>query len=207
MNTLEGIQKSLTQSYLGIEALKQTMQSMPLGKKIWITEFNLMDQHQTLHSRWVHGLSVGVQLLSYLDRDDVEIILYHSLIGRSDFTAFFKDADGLYYGYPELKTKPWSLSATGLVLKEIFEVISDAEKFQELCFPFSFLNGAEREMIAFTFWDKAKQHIVLINFSPGRFFVQLPEWSMKNPWIHRETYANPLQIVFEIGRASCRERV
>ena len=205
MNTLQGIQKSLTQSYLGLEALNQTILRLPSNKKIWITEFNLMDQHQTLHSRWAHGLSVGVQLLSYLDRDDVEMVLYHSLIGRSDFTAFFKDADGLYYGYPELKTKPWSLSSAGIVLREIFEGMVDAEKVQELGFPYSFLNATNGELIAFTFWDKTKQHIVLINFSPGRFFVQLPEWSMKNPWIHREIYANPLQIVFDEEQNTVRQ--
>jgi hypothetical protein len=205
MTSLEGIQKSLAQSYLGLEALKQTMLKLPSNKQIWITEFNLMDEHQTLHSRWAHGLSVGIQLLSYLEMDEIDIILYHSLIGRSDFTAFFKDPDGLYYGYPELKTKPWSLSATGIVLREIFEGMSHAERFQAMHVnTFSYMNRTKGEMIAFTFWEEAKQQVVLINFSSRRFLLQLPDRSMKRVWTHRETYATPLQIVFDEEKNTSR---
>ncbi len=190
------LQEIISQSYLGLESLKQTIPKLPTNKKIWITEFNLMDQHQTIHSRWIHGVSVGLQLLSYFEIQEIEMILYHSLIGRSDFTAFFKDSDGLYYGYPELKSKPWSLSATGVVLKEIFNSMRDAEKFQAIglhCIDFN--SSLDHDILAYRFEQGFTQNLVIINPSPKMIHFKPPWIKPNQQWIQRGVHADPYMVI------------
>jgi hypothetical protein len=110
----------LAQAWGRLDSFAEPAQT-PENIEIWITEYGLFDRTGPLWSTWAHGLFTGLMTLRFLEEPRVSLLTYHSIGGRAQFTAVFRDADG-FKGVlvpPGLRSVPNGHSAAGHVLQLI----------------------------------------------------------------------------------------
>ena len=117
--------------------------SVPSDKKIWITEYNLMERVSNKKNgpkprvigSWAHGLHTLALSLLFLEEPQVEKICNHMLVGNSQFAAIYaNDKSFINPSDPTVKSTPFGLSATGSSLSFLGQALKQATVAQQIDF-------------------------------------------------------------------------
>ncbi|MEO8146154.1 MAG: T9SS type A sorting domain-containing protein [Bacteroidia bacterium] len=157
------------------------------GKKIWMTEFNMLDQRFAAAGSWAHALMVSTMLLSYLEEDAVEKVLPHDLVGDAELSAMFNgNTNNLEYDGPDpvnvtapcgsnYATQPWGKSASGQAVALISRAINESTHADEIDFTslgLPDIGGDDPRPVLYG-WKFTKpysvEYIILDMGSPGEF--------------------------------------
>ncbi|HLI87291.1 MAG TPA: hypothetical protein VKV37_01305 [Ktedonobacteraceae bacterium] len=98
------------------------IQTLPSGMKAWLTEYNLVDNSSENWSgpfqvfrNWIHGVVVAGMTLSYLEQNNVELVCFFDMVGRTGNEVVFYDPQGQNDPLPQyaLTAAGWSLRLLG----------------------------------------------------------------------------------------------
>ncbi|QBD75835.1 hypothetical protein EPA93_07375 [Ktedonosporobacter rubrisoli] len=70
------------------------LQSLPANMKVWVTEYNLIDNKQSpflVFRKWLHGVLVSYMTLSYLSDKRTELVSFYDMLGKTGNETFFLD--------------------------------------------------------------------------------------------------------------------
>lgn len=156
----------------------------PQGKKIWITEFNAFDvKKDVMNSRWVHGLYVANMTLGFLNNQNVDMVLYHSLIGNPSFRAIFTGTSDLKNAGSTKVTKPFDFSAAGYA----YYIILNAMKDKEIATRLDFTTNITQSSFSKTFnalvgWNlkgKNNSETIFLNLSDKEVSIDIKDVKLK----------------------------
>lgn len=181
---------------------------IPEDRKIWLTEYNLMDKgvastrgepHKVIGS-WAHGLYGMAMSLVFLEEPRVEIMCNHVLLGNSRFAAILADEKSLLDPENEnTSATPLSLSATGSALQLLGEATAEMTTAQQINFSdnISLKGKDDFRYPALTGWmfsnDNSSKAIIL-NLSGRKFGVDLNDLFQTNA-SYEQVFGNPRTLV------------
>lgn len=115
------------------------LQNVPMGKEVWVTEYNLFDRKVAIQGTWLHGMYVLTQSLLFLEDSRIQMVINHALVGSATFSAIFDDSEGFQLtGFisppnPPI-TKPFTLTASGYSLRMFSKATRGMNSAQKLSF-------------------------------------------------------------------------
>ena len=181
---------------------------IPEDRKIWLTEYNLMDKgvartrgekHKVIGS-WAHGLYAMAMSLVFLEEPRVEIMCNHVLLGNSRFAAILADEKSLLD--PEndnTSATPLSLSASGSALQILGEATDRMTTAQQIDFSdnTSLKGKDDFRYPALTGWmfsNDSSSKAVILNLSFGKFSIDLSDLFSENT-SYEQIFGNPRTLV------------
>ncbi len=185
-------------------------QLIPDDKKIWITEYNLMEKiiyrnkekTPRVIGSWAHGMYVMAMSLSFLEDPRVEIACNHSLITRNSmFAAVFGNRKSFINpSNPDLEVTPYSLSATGSALQFLGKATEQVNSAQKISFVNSpILKGKNNyqypALYGWIFTDtSSNQQALIMNLGDRKIEVNL-ENIFPDTTNYQQIYGNPRTLV------------
>lgn len=172
----------------------------PQGKKIWITEYNVFDvKKNVMNSRWVHGLYIANMTLDFLNNPDVEMILYHSLIGNPSFRAIFTGKNDLAKLESTTPTKPFDYTAAGYAYSIILNTMIGKDEATRLGFSSniteSSFNKSYNAIIGWNFKGKSGPENIFLNLSKEEVIIDVAEIGIQDgKTYHSYSVVNPVDL-------------
>lgn len=172
----------------------------PQGKKIWLTEYNVFDvKKNVMNSRWVHGLYVANMTLDFLNNPNVEMVLYHSLIGNPSFRAVFTGKSDLAKLGNTTPTMPFDYTAAGYAYSIILNSMRGKEEATRLDFSSnitqSSFNKSYNAIIGWNFKGKTGSENIFINLSDQKVVIDITEIGIQDGKIYQSyTVENPVNF-------------
>ncbi|WP_164928526.1 hypothetical protein [Gloeobacter violaceus] len=150
--------------------------SLPVGREIWITEYNLFDRSQPLAGTWVHGLGVTVTTLLFIDEPRITHVLCHTLLGNALFASIFSNERGFLVptdftrAAAPPQSVPLALTATGSALKLVGAALAGKTLGQKLDFPGAPTIRAGRgagypSLLGWSFGDGRNRQAIVVNLA------------------------------------------
>jgi hypothetical protein len=162
------------------------------GKKMWITEYNLLQKDSKMPGTWAHALFVATQTLTYLERPSFELVDCHDMFGDALSSAYFQDNDGFQNVDPSLSnivTIPNELTALGTSLTLVSKTLersSNSEKLRFRGIPASlkFTNSGRSDTLLYGFAfnqgiTTGRKQILIMNLSSNTVNIDLDSLNSK----------------------------
>ncbi len=172
--------------------------NQPADKKIWITEYNAFDvKKDVMNSRWVHGLYAANLTLGFLNNQNVEMVLYHSLIGNPSFRAIFTGTNDLKNAGGNAPTRPFDFSAAGYAYSIILNAMKDKDVATRLDFNTniseSSFNKTYNAIVGWNFKGKTNSENILLNLSDKEVTIDIKDLNINEGSPYQTfTVANPI---------------
>ncbi len=164
-----------------------TIKYFPNNKKIWVTEYNLMEKVKTTQEEkrqrvvgsWIHGMYALSMGLLFLEDPRIDMACNHMLIGSSQFSTILKSKTS--FNNPADKnavTQPLTLSATGSALKMLGDATKGMTNAQKINFANKFTLIGKDEfsypaLYGWMFTNQKKQNSLILNLSPRQIEVAI----------------------------------
>ncbi len=125
------------------ENVSQVIDSFPDNKKIWVTEYNLLEdihategeKQQRVAGSWLHGMYAVLMGLLFLEDSRIDLACNHMLIGSSQFSSILAHKNSFIKPNDKsIKSRPLSLSATGSSLKLFADATEGMNQAQKIKF-------------------------------------------------------------------------
>jgi hypothetical protein len=202
--TLDNMANVLAASFNG-EKLSD-FPNLPKGKKIWVTEYNVFDvKKHIINSKWVHALYTINMTLGMLNNQNIEMEIYHSLVGNPSFRAVFMGNNDLEKLGSKSQTKPYELSAAGLGMKIILDAVKDKSEAVKIEFEGvtkeTFMGKSFESMNGWVLKGEGKDKAIILNLSANEFEIDIADLNIEEG----SSYAsynteNPIAIVSSIDQ-------
>lgn len=187
----------LGDSFIPDDLMVSTLSAIPDRYQVWITEYNLRDKEHLIHSTWTHGLFAGNLTFRLLEEPRISMLLYHSLVGTSAFTAIFRDETDLLRYDDTVDVSLYGLSATGFIMKQIFNTAHGSEQAWQISFTDNpQVPAADLSYPALTGWCFAtgkERRAVILNLSVTENTVDLRNLFATGRY--QQYYTDPLRII------------
>jgi hypothetical protein len=144
--TKENVSLILGEPFKNWQEISNNLKFIPVNKKIWVTEYNLMEKMHTedaekklrVAGSWTHGMYALSMSLLFLEDPRINTICNHMLIGSSQFSSILANEKS-FINPSDSNTisMPFSLSATGSALK----LLSDATEGMNQAYKINFTNN------------------------------------------------------------------
>ena len=189
-----------------------TIRDFPENKKIWVTEYNLIEKtdttqeekRQRIAGSWIHGMYTLSMSLLFLEDPRIEIACNHMLIGSSQFSTIL--ASEKSFKNPSDKntvSQPLALSATGSSLKLLGDATEGMTNAQKIDFAQNLtLTGNDEfsypALYGWMFTNKAQKNSLIVNLSERQ--IELEVSSLFKSKINYETISgSPRDLVTRPG--------
>jgi hypothetical protein len=202
--TIEDMANVLAASFNG-EKLSD-FPNLPAGKKIWVTEYNVFDLKKNIvNSKWAHALYTMNMTLGMLNNKDIEMEIYHSLVGNPSFRAVFMGKNDLEKLGSNAITKPYELSAAGYGMKIVLEAVKDMTEAVKIEFDGAtqetFMGKSFEPMNGWLLKGTGKDKAIILNLTANEFEIdiknlQIPDGSNYSSY----NTANPIAIVTSVDQ-------
>ncbi len=162
-----------------------TISDFPENKKIWVTEYNLIERinttqeakRQRVVGSWIHGMYALSMGLLFLEDPRIDMACNHMLIGSSQFSTILKNEKS--FNNPSDKnavSQPLALSATGSALKMLGDATEGMTNAQRIDFANNpILTGKDEfpfpALYGWMFTNQKQQNSLILNLSPRQIEV------------------------------------
>ncbi|MCC0176448.1 hypothetical protein I4641_05580 [Waterburya agarophytonicola K14] len=125
------------------QKISQIIDRFPDNKKIWVTEYNLMEdiratsgeKQQRIAGSWIHGIYTLSMSLLFLEDDRIDLACNHMLIGSSQFsTILANEGSFIDPSHKDIKSQPLTLSANGKTHKLLGNAMSGMTQARKINF-------------------------------------------------------------------------
>ncbi|MGB5634265.1 MAG: hypothetical protein WBM86_16005, partial [Waterburya sp.] len=184
---LEDVRFILGEPFKSWHKTSNVISYFPENKKIWVTEYNLMEKINTTQEKtrqrivgsWIHGMYALSMSLLFLEDPRVEMACNHMLIGTSQFSTILKNEKS--FKNPSDKntvSQPLALSATGSALKLLGDATEGMTNAQKINFANNFtLTGKDEfsypALYGWMFTNQKEQNSLILNLSPRQIEVSI----------------------------------
>ncbi|MEM7484574.1 MAG: hypothetical protein AAF348_05135 [Bacteroidota bacterium] len=150
---------------------------LPDDMDLWITEFNIRDDNSVVLHSWAQTLILSKYLFKFLE-EDVKLVHMHNLIG----TLFgMVHTDSLSYQHlksQNIKSKPYTLSAGGMITKLFGDVMKDQLEATVLNFDIKTIltddrGGQFNSLQGYLFKNENKESAIIVNYGFTEQGIQL----------------------------------
>ena len=165
--------------------ISNTIRDFPENKKIWVTEYNLMEKinttqeakKQRVAGSWIHGMYALSMSLLFLEDPRIDIACNHMLIGSSQFSTIIENEKS--FNNPADKnavSQPLVLSATGSALKMLGDATEGMTNAQRIDFADNPIPTGKDEfslptLYGWMFTNQKEQNSLILNLSPRQIEV------------------------------------
>ena len=179
---------------------------LPKGKKIWVTEYNVFDLKKNIvNSKWAHALYTMNMTLGMLNNKDIEMEIYHSLVGNPSFRAVFMGKNDLEKLGSSTLTKPYELSAAGLGMRIVLESVKGKNEAVKIEFQGAtqetFMGKSFEPMNGWLLKGTGADKAIILNLSSNDFEIDVSQLKL----VEGSSYVsynsdNPVAIVSSIDQ-------
>lgn len=183
----EDVPLILSEPFKSWDKTSNTISDFPKNKKIWVTEYNLIERintdreakSQRVVGSWIHGMYALLMSLLFLEDPRIDIACNHMLIGNSQFSAILKSKKSFKNpSDPNTVSQPFALSATGSALKLLGDATEGMTKAQKIIFANNFTLIGQDEfsypaLYGWMFTNQKEQNSLILNLSPRQIEIAI----------------------------------
>jgi hypothetical protein len=206
----ENIQRTFAASFLARNNVTHAIDhSLPPGKEVWITEYNIIDDEHVVNSRWIHTLFSTSMTLSFLDEPRISMMLFHSLSGAYTFAVSHHPTYAKIFNDEYHKQMvPYSLTAAGVGVTQVFGALEGMEEYKKIEFPDSQQYSVQMHgktytypgLVGYTFGAGSLRKSVILNLSDTPVKLDLGDASLSSNRRWRQYTADPAEVVADVTK-------
>jgi hypothetical protein len=206
----ENIKRTMAASFLARNNVTHAIDhSLPPGKEVWITEYNIIDDEHVVNSRWIHALFSASMTLSFLDEPRISMLMFHSLSGAYTFAAIHHPTYAKIFNNEYHKPMvPYTLTAAGVGVTQVFGAVKGMNEYKKIEFHDSLQTSVQMHgktytypnFVGYTFGNGSTRKSVILNLSDTPVKLDLSDASLSSNRKWRQYTADPTEVVADVTK-------
>jgi hypothetical protein len=206
----ENIQRTFAASFLARNNITHALDhTIPPGKEVWLTEYNIIDDDHVVNSRWIHALFSASMTLSFLDEPRIAMLLFHSLTGAFTFAVYHHPAyANIFNNLYHKKMVPYTLTAAGVGVTQVFGAAEGMNEYKKIEFPDAVQTSVQMHgktytypnFVGYTFGNGSTRKSVILNLSDTPLKLDLSDASLSSNRRWRQYTADPAEVVADVTK-------